>query len=170
VLHRDYVRSFGKNVHFNDPKYDQRELEADRYVAEVLTQPSRLTGAFWTMIGEFIEHEYRKTYEGLNSRGKTEEVNPYSEFFPIRYAMEVEYSQYNMPLLLRAIRIIDVLTSQSPGLDETGYYQQMRKNVRAVRSKSDLDIVGPWIVWVIVGILALLGIAMITYQFRRKRT
>lgn len=165
VLHSSYVRESGRNVHFDDPDYDHRELEADSYVARALTEPSALTSNFWNSIGEFIENEYRNVYKELQPLGRVREVNPHADFFPLRYEMTIEYSQYSMPLLLRASRIIDVLTQQSPGLDSTGYYQAVRQNIKVKQSRTGM--LAPIVIALAVLILVV-GVGLFLSAERRR--
>ena len=123
---------------FDDPAYDGRELEADLFVAQALSKGASLTANFWNMASEFVEQEYRLLVKELDTLGKVTEVEARQErFFGLRYAIELDYSTYRMPLLVRILRILDVLTQQTPGLDSTGHFQQVRENVTLVKAETD---------------------------------
>ena len=167
VLHANYVRGSGRNVHFNDPEYDGREREADDFVADRLIDPSRLSSTFLVMLGEFIEQEYRRMYDVLKPQGKTEEVGLNSDRFPIRYALEVEYSQFNMPILVRAVQIADRLTQRAPSLDSTGHYKKVLQNINLTRSP--IDAATEWgRVGLLLGVLVLVS-GLVYFMASRKR-
>ena len=128
IKHHDYVVDTQRYVHFNEVDYSERELEADAHVAEMLSKSLETAAIFDPALGEFIEHEFRELYL-KSGRPAPSNVGMNDDTFAEKTQLVLRYSKYNMPLLVRALRISDLLQQQVPNLNETGHIQKIRKNV-----------------------------------------
>lgn len=133
VLHYNLVVEDKEQLHF-DLTYDKKE-EADIYVAKKIVLSEGRASEFKTILGEFIHQEYRKEYRKSNpelSRNKILEME--SRDFPLNSTLAVEQSKYKVPLLLRALHVIDALLKVAPNHDETGYFSAIENSIEIKKS------------------------------------
>lgn len=130
AVDHSYQSAIRKSAHFDEIQFDKSELEADLFVAKILSVNPSLAAGFWTGIGEFIEQEYRSMYFAAADAAKSAASDPNEELFPLNYPLEINHCHKPPPLLIRALRIIEVLTKLTPELDTTGYYKDIIANVK----------------------------------------
>jgi len=157
VLHKQYVLSRGP-LHFN-LEYNELEKQADLFVAEKLSRNEPLASQFWTTTGEFIQHEYRRLYPLSASN-----VDPNDSEFVINHPLVVTYNKYNIPIILRAVRIVNRLLDVNTNIDSTEYYPAVEANITV---KEDLAVGIP--VWIGVAATAALALICIVFFFWHGR-
>jgi hypothetical protein len=128
VLHKNIVLTNKTPLHF-DLEYNKYEIQADSFVADQLSKSPAVASEFANTTGEFIQHEYRKLYGQTRAKQSVPGADTEEKDFPINFKILVNYSRYNVPLLLRSARIITSLLNQAPDIDNTGYYQSVASNI-----------------------------------------
>jgi hypothetical protein len=127
ILHKNIVIKSGTRLHF-DLDYNEYEKEADKFVAVKLAQDLPLASNFWVNTGEFIHQEYRRIFRLKSSDPwKLREIE--SRDFVLNSSLTVSYNKYNVPLLLRATRVLTTLLELNPQVDSTGYYHRVSGNI-----------------------------------------
>src|SRR5262245_2562232 len=130
TLHKNIVIKDNRRLHF-DLEYNNYEKEADGFVAETLVNDIPVATNFWVTTGEFIHQEFRRWYRE-HAGGYKIFDGIYSREFVLNHKLEVTYNKYNVPLLLRATRIINRLLDIAPEIDSTGFYKRVSDNITTV--------------------------------------
>lgn len=107
VLHSALVRR-RHPLHF-DGVSSPVEYEADAFVANMVSDLAPIAVRFKVMLGEFIQQEYRRTYRRLHP----EDPGAASDrALPLIGRLEVQADAYQVPLLVRALHLMTVLSDR----------------------------------------------------------
>lgn len=109
ILHGNKVNSDSRPLHF-DFVYDDKEREADAFVVHAVRADNTLQAAFPVILLEFIEQRYHKIYQ--------EQYGSSAMVFPARNSpaeqISITATSYSMPLLVRAMRLMDQSIHDNP--------------------------------------------------------
>ncbi|MFJ4193484.1 ImmA/IrrE family metallo-endopeptidase [Pseudomonas sp. NPDC089534] len=109
ILHGNKVSSGSRPLHF-DFVYDAKEREADAFVVHAVRADNTLQAAFPVILLEFIEQRYHKIYQ--------EQYGSSAMVFPARNLpaeiISITATSYSMPLLVRAMRLMDQSIHDNP--------------------------------------------------------
>jgi hypothetical protein len=130
VLHHDFVIASGEQLHFN-LAYSPQEKEADQFVSTRIATNRDAASLFEPLLGEFIGQEYRHIYMTEFWWNQQTEVIRETQF-PTKVSVRVEFSHYNISLLLRSIRMMTTLLEVAPWLDSTGFFVQVDQNIQVI--------------------------------------
>jgi len=135
VLHYDYVTGRSKPIHLHDAGFLQREQEADRFVAESFARHQDWASWFWLALSEIFQHEYRKHMppDSLNSSD-----NPNPRLAAQEY-LSIQTSTYDLPLVVRCIRMLCQMVAVLPKLDLSGYHNEVNRHITVVEHSEDVD-------------------------------
>lgn len=163
VLHKDVVLRDSSTLHF-DLQYNKYEEQADAFVAKGLIDDNPLATSYWLGTGEFVHQEFRRIYreDARKEQGQIPGID--SRNFVLENKIVVSYSRYNVPMLLRAVRIINQILEIAPEIDRTGFYKVVAGNITLVRASPDRT--GFWLMFGAVGLLACVVIVVL---FRNER-
>jgi hypothetical protein len=127
ILHKDVVLARRRQLHF-DLDYDEYEVAADTFAAEKLAPNTALASNFSIASGEFIHQEYRRLYRESFYDGSDMD----SRDFIMNNSLVVNYDRYRVPVLLRAIRVVNRLGEVNHSVDGTGYFGGLEKNITTI--------------------------------------
>lgn len=130
VNHYDYLMNKvgAEALHF-DLTYDEKEEEADYFVAKTILKSEGDASTFKTVLGEFIQQEYRRHFK-KNGNSSLEHIdNMDNHNFPLENSLTIPVSKYRVPLLLRSLHVMDTLLELQPNLDSTGYYDALKEKI-----------------------------------------
>ena len=145
VLHYEAVVKEGMHLHF-DLRYDLRESEADRFVAEQIVRVPGRAAQFYSLLIEFIHQEFRREYLKdrslrlivqmlLHNKAAQETRDALKQWdLPLHNKVRVAPSEGRFPLLIRALRIADSLLEVAPSIDASGHHRVIASNVSVVRA------------------------------------
>lgn len=134
VLHNKIPLEDKKQLHFN-LIYDEKEKEADEFVVKKILLSEGRASEFKTILGEFIHQEYREQYY-TNNQDISKVIESQIELrdFPLHSKIEINQSRFEVPLLLRAVHMIQTLLNLVPEHDSTGYYTEIENNINIKKS------------------------------------
>ncbi|MDS4025788.1 MAG: hypothetical protein RKO25_02165 [Candidatus Contendobacter sp.] len=124
----EFVTKLNKSLHF-DLEYNEKEKAADAFVARAILHSEGDASTFKTMLGEFIQQEFREVFRSTNHLTNEGLRELEESSFPLHNKLKVNVSKYQVPLILRALHVMDNMLSLQPSLDSTGYYQEIEKNI-----------------------------------------
>lgn len=180
ILHGNKVNSGSKPLHF-DFVYDDKEREADAFVVYAVRADNSLQAAFPVILLEFIEQHYHKIYQ--EQYGSSAMVFP-AKNIPTEQ-ISITATSYNMPLLVRAMRLMDQSIHDNPkALNQatysvvdgklayvgsykfTDYYEFLKTRVH-ILEKPSIQSSSVALYFLIFGVV--IALALLTYsQLRRK--
>lgn len=135
ILHRPKSDAKKRPLYFSGYTYDVIEREADVYVSGKMGTDINIATVFKLSLGEFLQHEYRRHIEenatftlpdGSNATAR-EYWHDYRLPLVVPIKVKSTYTQY--PLLLRVLGMLITMSEEIEGLDETGFYKSLNKNV-----------------------------------------
>jgi hypothetical protein len=130
VLHRDQVVRDGSAKHF-DLIYDERERQADTFVAHEVVADAALAPNFKVLLGEFIQQEFRRVYWQQHGP-RPDSLSVQADRALLSQPLLVQYDRYHVPILLRSLRVMQAIYAQAPDINETAYYAVMDSGVVVV--------------------------------------
>ena len=149
VRHIEFIKSHDSAMHFHDIGYDTREVEADLFVAELLSRSQAWAADFCISMGEFLEREYRSYLDpSILSDMKRAAVTEAA----VQYPIELSFSNYEMPLLVRITRILETLTELNPNLNGSGQFVRVISRITLVNTS-----IKPGLL-----VMCMLGLAIVT--------
>lgn len=163
ILHKDAVLRDNSTLHF-DLEYNKYEEQADAFVAKGLIDDNPLATSYWLGTGEFVHQEFRRIYreKARKEQGSISGID--TRDFVLGNKIVVSYSRYNVPMLLRAVRIINQILEVAPEIDRTGFYKIVAGNITLVRASPDRT--GFWLMF---GAVCLLACVVLVVLFRSAR-
>lgn len=129
ILHKPWVVDRRRSLHF-DLTYDRREQEADAFVAKLALNDPSLGANFGTILLEFIEHRFRSEY--AERTGTSIDIRPL-DGEPLE-PLEFDTYRYEIPLVLRAVRIMRELLAQDEHVLERAHYSAVKGRFAFVHS------------------------------------
>jgi hypothetical protein len=159
VLHKDVLLHDHVRLHF-DSEYNRYEQEADGFVADGLIRDAPLATAYWVAGGEFIQQEFRRIYREQARKGDPAILQIDSRDFVLKNKIPISYSKYTVPMILRAVRIVNRMLDAAPQIDSTGFYKRVDANIQPIVLSPDRY----WF-WLLFGITCLLGCAVLVSLF-----
>jgi len=123
-----------------------------------------LASRFWVSTGEFVHQEFRRIYREQASKSDGGLSTIDLQDFVLENKIVVPYSKYNVPMLLRAVRIVNKLLEAVPKIDNTGYYQEVADNMKVVTASPDKRAF-----WLFFGAVSLLGCAVPAYLLLNEK-
>jgi hypothetical protein len=109
VLHSKLVAARSQSFHV-DVAYDKREQEADQFVVRAIRSDPVLQATFPIILLEFIEQEFHRLYR--DQFGIDQRIIP-AKRLPGNVII-VQTKTFSVPLLIRAIRIMDATLIDNP--------------------------------------------------------
>ena len=168
LFHKDILLRENIGLHF-DFEYNKYEQEADGFVAQGLIGDWPLATKFWISTGEFVHQEFRRIYREQAPKDDSAISTIDSQDFVIENEIAVPYSKYHVPMILRAVRIVNKLIEAVPKIDSTGYYRAVADNMNVVIVSPDRHIF-----WLLFAGASLLGCAGLVYlllsETRQRRS
>jgi hypothetical protein len=144
---------------------DLREVEADDFVADKLVgghKPGQSYAAtLITATNELMEHEYRK-YVPLADQARVDATG--STEVAGRVPIVVPFNRYNMPLVVRLVRIQEAITRRLPGVDDTGHHLLAKAGITLVES-----VYVPHAVWLILALIVVTALGSAVFGKGRLR-
>ena len=117
VLHSALVRRH-RPLHFSGIS-SPVEYQADAFVANMASGLAPIAVRFKVMLGEFIQQEYRRTYRRVHPE---DSGTSSGRILPLIDRLEVRSEAYEMPLLVRALRLMTVLSERQAEEDGVANY------------------------------------------------
>jgi hypothetical protein len=108
VLHRDWALRRSEPLHF-DLLDDEREMEADLFVAEQLAQSPTLQVSFAPLLLEYVEHEFRSLYRAATGNDAEIDSRSGTPTEPLKLPFHDDSA-----LLLRAFHILNATVARDP--------------------------------------------------------
>ena len=134
ILHYELVKDEERQFHF-DMAYSKEEEEADLFLSEQAAKEDGRGAEMATMLGEFIEQEFRRHYVEERYAGNTrymsdEDRNRLRDVnFPLHYKIKLKQHRYRIPLLLRALHVKKALLTIAPQHGIIERYVQIEANI-----------------------------------------
>jgi len=120
ILHKTVITRQSEQLHF-DLNYDDHEKEADMFVARnVVTSPA-LGVHFRVLLGEFIQQEFRSLYRIQHPEESKQLTESEDRRLVLERKIIVDYSRYSLPVILRAMRLMEVISLDSATNERAQY-------------------------------------------------
>ena len=165
LLHADVAKQGNAGFLFegvNSPE----ERDADMYAVEAVVAHPGLASLFGTALGEFGQQEFRRHFRRKRDLTKQELSEIRLNDFPLYNQLDLDYGRYSVPLLPRALALLDRLVDVGQ-VDGTGYYRLIQSNVRVSRLDHDKRVHVVTVGLVIAGILVVI---LLEYKTSRRKT
>lgn len=185
ILHKHHVMLEPKDLHF-DLNYDDNEKQADSFVANNIVTSPTLGVHFRVLLGEFIQQEFRNLYKAQHPQESTNLSESEDRQLILNKKINVNYSRYSVPIILRAVRLMEVISAQNSSIKESAQYgiidskivlmdslypvnpyQQIAENI-VIPPRRSSRIPATYVVLVLVS-LACICIALTTRMHRQHR-
>lgn len=129
MLHHELVMNECRELHF-DLTYNKVEEEADSFVAEQAAKVDGRGAEMATLLGEFIEQEFRRHYlEDANTVSGAEREELRENDFVLKNKIRIEHGKYTVPLLIRALHVKRALLLKAPETGIIERYDTILKNI-----------------------------------------